>query len=158
MNQRIIIGYLLIVFSIVPITVLSSSDQDLISIESLEYAEKLIQIEKSNGSLISVKALIADNKKKTTQGLMFVESMPDNVGMLFVFEPSRRVSMWMKNTPQSLEILFIQSDGTIINIEKNTTPYSLKSISSKGRIQWVLELNAGFTGKKDIRVGDKLIL
>ena len=89
---------------------------------------------------------------------MFVESMPDNVGMLFVFEPSRRVSMWMKNTPQSLDILFIQSDGTIINIEKNTTPYSLKSISSKGRIQWVLELNAGFTGKKDIRVGDKLIL
>ncbi|GIS86109.1 MAG: hypothetical protein CM1200mP17_06770 [Woeseia sp.] len=76
MNQRIIIGYLLIVFSILPLKVLSSSDQDLISIESLDYAEKLIQIEKSNGSLISVKALIADNKKKTTQGLMFVESMP----------------------------------------------------------------------------------
>jgi len=158
MNQRIIIGYLLIVFSILPLKVLSSSDQDLISIESLDYAEKLIQIEKTNGSLISVKALIADNKKKTTQGLMFVESMPDNVGMLFVFEPTRRVSMWMKNTPQSLDILFIQSDGTIINIEKNTTPYSLKSISSKGRIQWVLELTAGFTGNKGIRVGDKLIL
>ena len=157
MNQRIIIGYLLIVFSILPLKVLSSSDQDLISIESLDYAEKLIQIEKSNGSLISVKALIADNKKKTTQGLMFVESMPEDVGMLFVFEPSRRVSMWMKNTPQSLDILFIQSDGTIINLAKNTTPYSLKSISSKGRVKWVLELRAGFSEKQGVRVGDKLI-
>ena len=88
---------------------------------------------------------------------MFVESMPEDVGMLFVFEPSKRVSMWMKNTPQSLDILFIQSDGTIINLAKNTTPYSLKSISSKGRVKWVLELRAGFSEKQGVRVGDKLI-
>ena len=158
MNLRITISYTLIAFLVLPFKAVPFAAQDLISIESLDYTEKLIHIEKSNGSLISVKALIADNKKKTTQGLMFVESMPENVGMLFVFEPKRRVSMWMKNTPQSLDILFIQSDGTIINIEKNTTPYSLKSLSSKGRIKWVLELTAGFAEKKGIRLGDKLIL
>jgi len=157
MNLRITISYFLIACLVLPFKAVPFAAQDLISIESLGYEEKLIQIKKSNGSLINIKALIADNKKKTTQGLMFVESMPEDVGMLFVFEPSRRVSMWMKNTPQSLDILFIQSDGTIINLAKNTTPYSLKSISSKGRIKWVLELTAGFSEKQGVRVGDKLI-
>ena len=96
MNLRII-SYFLIAFLVLPFKAVPFAAQDLISIESLSYEEKLIQIKKSNGSIINIKALIADNKKKTTQGLMFVESMPEDVGMLFVFEPSRRVSMWMKN-------------------------------------------------------------
>ena len=89
---------------------------------------------------------------------MHIESLPDNVGMLFIFKPSRKVSMWMKNTPQSLDILFIQPDGKIVNIVKNTVPYSLKSIASKGRVKWVLEVKAGFTDKQSIEVNDQLLL
>ena len=119
-------------------------------------AERLV-IETRNGPVaFSVElALTADDR---ASGLMNRQSMPADHGMLFRFDQTRQVLMWMKNTPQSLDILFIQSDGIIINLEKNTTPYSLKSISSKGRIKWVLELTAGFAEKKGISVGDKLIL
>ena len=138
---------------------LSQPNQELTSISDLEnYDQRSIAIKKSNDEIININVLVADTNKKTKQGLMYIESLPDNVGMLFIFKPSRKVSMWMKNTPQSLDILFIQSDGKIVNIVKNTVPYSLKSIAYKGRVKWVLEVKAGFTDKQSIEVNDQLLL
>ena len=84
--------------------------------------------------------------------------MQENQGMLFVFNPPRKVSMWMRNTPMTLDILFIDKDGKIINIEKNTTPYSTKALSSRGTIQWVLEIAGGVSEKLGIKTGDVLLL
>ena len=65
--------------------------------------------------------------------------------------------MWMKNTFIPLDILFARSDGTVSSIAKDTTPQSLKSISSTEPVTYVLELNAGVTDALLIEPGSLLI-
>ena len=89
---------------------------------------------------------------------MHIESMEEDQGMLFIFDPNRKVSMWMSNTPMTLDMLFIDKNGKIINIAKNTTPYSTKGISSGGSINWVLEINGGLSDQLNIKNGDHVRL
>ena len=93
---------------------------------------------------------LATSREQQIRGLMHVRQLPAFTGMLFGYaEPDMR-SMWMKNTYISLDILFIRDNGTISNIEANTEPLSLKSISSTEPVTYVLELNAGVTAKLHI--------
>ncbi len=88
---------------------------------------------------------------------MFVEDLPDDAGMLFIYDRPNIVSMWMKNTVLSLDILFVQRDGIIRNIARDTTPGSLKSIAADGAVCCALELKAGTTETLGIKAGDRLI-
>ena len=58
--------------------------------------------------------------------------------------------MWMKNTPLSLDMLFMDKEGKILAIEENTTPYSLKTIGPIKNASKVLELLGGTVKKKGI--------
>ncbi len=84
------------------------------------------------------------------RGLMYVRHLPDFSGMLFVYSRPQLLSMWMKNTYISLDILFIRADGSIANIEKDTKPLSLDSISAIEPLHFALELNAGITERLKI--------
>jgi len=106
---------------------------------------------------IVIKAYIADTPKKRTQGLMHVSYLPENEGMLFVFRSPRYVSMWMKNTVISLDIVFIKADGTIAHVHQEAKPLSLRSIPSMHKVKWVLELKAGVAEKLKLKLGDKLV-
>ena len=87
-------------------------------------------------------------------GLMNRKSMAADHGMLFKFEQSRQVLMWMKNTPLPLDMLFIDEAGAIIRIAKETTPFSEAIIPSGGPVRYVLELNAGTADRHGISAGD----
>ena len=86
---------------------------------------------------------LAMTPAQKSRGLMHVRYLPEFTGMLFGYERPRRLSMWMKNTVIPLDILFIRADGSIANIEANTEPLSLTSISAVESLNFVLELNAG---------------
>jgi uncharacterized protein len=77
------------------------------------------------------------------RGLMFRQRLPEDRGMLFDFESPRPVSMWMKNTYISLDMLFIREDGTIAYIAENTVPKSLDTIGVSEPVLGVLELAGG---------------
>ena len=117
-----------------------------------------VSIKIDSNESIEFSVLIAESNKDRRQGLMHIDFMEENQGMLFVFNPPRRVSMWMRNTPMPLDILFINRNGKIINIEENTTPYSTKALSSGGTIYWVLEINGGLAKKMGIKAGDLVVL
>ena len=78
---------------------------------------------------------------------MYRKELPDGKGMLFDFSPEQQVSMWMKNTYISLDMIFIRADGRILRIAENTEPQSTRIISSGGLAKGVLEVIAG-TAKK----------
>ncbi len=88
------------------------------------------------------------------QGLMNRREMPADHGMLFVYQKPQQASMWMKNTFLSLDMLFIDEKGRIVQIIPSTTPLSEDNISSKIPVKAVLELLAGTCHKKRIAVGD----
>jgi uncharacterized protein len=87
-------------------------------------------------------------------GEMFRTSVPDNGGMLFVWEVPQESQMWMKNTLVPLDMVFINPDGKIRTILENTTPQSLAVLDSGGPVKATLELAGGLTEKLNIRVGD----
>ncbi len=90
------------------------------------------------------------------KGLMFRKTLAPNAGMLFDYRKPRHVTMWMKNTYLSLDMIFIREDGVITRIEKNTTPFSEKTISSGQAVLAVLEVNAGTSDALGIKVGDHI--
>ena len=99
---------------------------------------------------------IASTTGEMERGLMFRKSLAPDAGMLFVFDKPQPVVMWMKNTLISLDMLFIDAQGTITHIAPNAKPKSLDMIDSKGPVLAVLELRGGICEKKNIKVGDRV--
>ncbi len=76
--------------------------------------------------------------------------------MIFPSETPEARAFWMKNTPLSLDIIFIGMDGRVQNIAADTKPYSLDSVKSDGIASAVLELRAGRAKALGIVPGDKV--
>jgi uncharacterized protein len=91
-----------------------------------------------------------------SQGLMYRKSMPGDRGMLFDFERVEPVSMWMKNTYISLDMIFVRGNGTISRIETGTEPFSESVISSGGKALAVIEMKAGSARRLGLKAGDKV--
>lgn len=116
-----------------------------------------IQFLRTDRTLISeIKAAVADTDELRSTGLMDVYSLPDDAGMIFLFENNRPRSFWMANTPLSLDILFVNSDLEIVRIHRNTTPFSQESIESERPAKYVVEVNAGYTLRHDITEGHQI--
>ncbi len=117
--------------------------------------EKLVIIT-SDGVKHPFNVEMAISNEQQMTGLMFRPSVPADGGMLFDWGQSRDSAMWMKNTISSLDMLFINGDGTVRRIAENTTPRSLATISSGGPVRATLELAAGTAARLHIQVGDKV--
>ena len=91
-----------------------------------------------------------------TVGLMFRKSVPADGGMLFDWGAARDSTMWMRNTVSSLDMLFINQDGSIRRVVEDTVPESLAIIESRGPVRGTLELAAGTARRLNIHAGDKV--
>ena len=88
------------------------------------------------------------------RGMMFRESMDPDSGMLFEFDEPKIATIWMKNTPLPLDIIFVRSNGKILKIEHMAQPYKLRSASSEAIVAAVLELQGGRSKELGIMPGD----
>src|SRR6187549_1574021 len=114
-----------------------------------------LEIVTKNGvHVFSVELATTDKERET--GLMYRKELPDGKGMLFDFSPEQQISMWMKNTYISLDMIFIRADGQILRIAENTEPESTKIISSGGLAKGVLEVIGGTAQKYGIQPGDRV--
>ena len=111
-------------------------------------------VTQSGVQVFSVEMATTDEEKAT--GLMYRKELADGKGMLFDFSPEQQVSMWMKNTYISLDMIFIRADGRILRIAEDTEPLSTKIISSGGLAKGVLEVIAGTARKYRIAPGDRV--
>jgi uncharacterized membrane protein (UPF0127 family) len=99
---------------------------------------------------------LADTQQRQAQGLMFVRSLPDLRGMLFVHAEPKTISMWMKNTYIPLDMVFIDTHGRIQQIVEQTTPHSLDLIRSKDPAIAVLEIAGGEARRLGIHPGQRV--
>ncbi|MEL6868203.1 MAG: DUF192 domain-containing protein [Pseudomonadota bacterium] len=120
------------------------------------YFEPIDVIASAANLCVSLDVIVADTRAQKARGLMYVRNMPPRAGMLFDYEQPRQMSMWMKNTLIPLDILFIDADGDVINIARDTTPLSLDSISTVAPARYVLELNAGVADALQLAAGATL--
>jgi uncharacterized protein len=107
-----------------------------------------------DGQIIStIQAAVADDDHTRSEGLMNVHHLPDDAGMLFIFEGNEPRSFWMANTPIPLDIIFVNSDFEIVRIHRNAVPYSHQRFRSEAPAKYVVEVNAGYTLQHDITEG-----
>ena len=92
---------------------------------------------------------IAEDDYSRANGLM----LPENQGMLFIFEEEKQQYFWMKNTPVSLDMIFVNRENKIVNIQKYTLPYSTRSYGSEGPAIYVIEVVAGYSDQHGIEAG-----
>lgn len=98
------------------------------------------------------KVEIADTPEKQKKGLMGRESLPENQGMLFIYDEPQDLSYWMKNTLISLDIIFIDDDMEVVSV-KQGQPMSEEPITEND-VQYVLEVNSN----SGIEEGDQLVV
>ncbi len=109
---------------------------------------------------IPIKVALADTNEKRARGLSVFQSLPPDRGMLFVFPENSRPHFWMKNMSFAIDIIWI-NDGQIVQIDENalppepdTTESELKLFTPTEEIDYVLEVNAGFSQEHGLVVGD----
>ena len=107
---------------------------------------------------------IADSEDERKNGLSGRKSLPKNDGMLFSFgQEDVFPSFWMKEMFIPIDIIWIDEWG-VVKIHENIQPEPEKSDSEltkyypDGPVDLVIEVNAGFSGKNNIKVGDNVIL
>jgi hypothetical protein len=116
------------------------------------------EILKEGEALIEIKGhrLIVELKVKESErmmGMMYRDFLPENRGMLFVYDREDYLSFWMKNTPIPLSIAFINSDKVIVDIQ-DMEPFTLNPHISKKPALYALEVNRGWFKKRGIGIGD----
>ena len=102
---------------------------------------------------IPVKVEVADTHAKRTMGLQYRQELAEDQGMLFLFAEERVQTFWMKNTPISLDLIFINGRKTIVGIVHRAVPFSTASRSVSSPSQFVLEVNGGFARTHGIEAG-----
>jgi uncharacterized protein len=116
---------------------------------------KMIKVT-SGKRTIKLNVQIADTPKKRDKGLMFVEKLPENEGMLFVFSGETYGGFWMKNTFIPLSIAFLDSDGKILKTldmmpcKEDFCP----TYDPELTYHYALEVNLGWFEKNQIKEGD----
>jgi uncharacterized protein len=107
-----------------------------------------------------IRAELARTPVQWERGLMFRKSLPADSGMLFIFPNEALRSFWMKNTLIPLDMIFISSDNKIVDIKNNFSPCTAEPCpvyQSTAPAQYVLEVNAGITQDKRIKIGENIV-
>jgi uncharacterized membrane protein (UPF0127 family) len=99
---------------------------------------------------------VAESDREQQHGLMFRQSLGDNEGMLFPYPNPREITMWMRNTYISLDMIFIRGDGIVHRIATDTEPFSENIIPSQGEATAVLEMKAGSARRLGLKAGDRV--
>lgn len=125
--------------------------------EAEPFAEDILAVAKADGERLYFNIELALTPAQHAQGLMHRTAMPEDSGMLFIFQSPRKASFWMKDTLIPLDMIFVHPDGTIHHIHHNARPQDETSITAQFPAKAVLELNGGTADKLGIKEGDQLI-
>ncbi len=96
---------------------------------------------------------VASDAPTRQQGLMHRKSMPEDHGMIFIFDYEEVLYFWMKNTLIPLDIVYLNRDGKVVAI-RQMKPLDESSVGSHEPAQFAIELNAGQADKCGVKEGD----
>lgn len=122
-----------------------------------ETVSAMIQVD--DQPVANVTLEVADSPDERTQGLMFRESLPENHGMVFVYDEAEPRSFWMKNTLIPLDMIFVAENGTVVDVEHadppepNVSDEDLERYTSDAPAKYVIELEQGFANETGIEPG-----
>src|SRR3989344_2818368 len=107
---------------------------------------------------VKITAKIVDSEEAREKGLMNINYMPKNEGMLFIFQDLNQYEgFWMKDTLIPLDIIFIDNDKVVDIIEAEPcVEVPCKIYYPKQKTLQVLEVNKGLSNKIGLKIGDEI--
>lgn len=106
--------------------------------------------------------LIAKDDTTRTKGLSDRPSLALNEGMLFIFQEPSDQPFWMPDMRFPIDIIWLDQNKKIVFMVPDAQPCPSRNdcptIDPKKEALYVLEVNAGFAKKYNIKVGDNIIL
>jgi len=118
-----------------------------------------------NGFELTADLAITDDQK--TKGLAIKDDLKENESMLFVYEQPSRQGFWMKDMKFPIDIIWLDSNGTVVHIEHNLQP-CISILNAGSSILncpiytpdkdslYVLETISGFSQKHDVKIGTNI--
>jgi uncharacterized membrane protein (UPF0127 family) len=104
---------------------------------------------------------VVATEMERNRGLMFRTHLDEGRGMFFVFEEPGQPSFWMKNTYLSLDILFLSTDGIVVDLFERLSPCPMEPCpryAPCSPARYVLELAGGFVAHHAVHRGDRIRL
>jgi hypothetical protein len=89
-------------------------------------------------------------------GLMFRETLAPDSGMLFIFDTTRHLGFWMKNTLIPLDIAFADDNGIIVDIQRMAPLDTTTGHVSSAPARYAVEANLGWFAGAGVRAGDTI--
>ncbi|OGC94583.1 hypothetical protein A2389_01620 [Candidatus Adlerbacteria bacterium RIFOXYB1_FULL_48_10] len=112
----------------------------------------------------SIQVEVASNDEQREQGLSDRTSLKVDHGMLFIFDPARKVGFWMKDMNFSIDMIFADEEGSVVKIVSNASPESYtdrqppQTFPSDVPVRYVLEVPAGYANARGIAIGQKIVV
>lgn len=101
---------------------------------------------------------VAGTDLEKSHGLMGVENLPADTGMIFMYEADQVMRFWMKDTPLDLDIAFVRADGVIAEIKTMKAEDTTEVASQSAQIRFCIEMPAGWYAQSQTKVGDAINL
>jgi uncharacterized membrane protein (UPF0127 family) len=102
---------------------------------------------------VRVAVEVADEPREQSAGLMHRHLAGDGEGMLFVFPRVAPRAFWMHNTPESLDLLFLDADLHLVALIPSAEPLSDRVLQPDAPAQYVLEVPGGFASRHALELG-----
>ncbi|MDD4556830.1 MAG: DUF192 domain-containing protein [Alphaproteobacteria bacterium] len=105
---------------------------------------------------VNYKLKNAQTSEEMEKGLMFIDKLPEDEGMIFDVRGYENIAMWMKNTQIPLDMIFSDASGKVVWIYENAIPMSEEYIVPPEEVSFVVEVNGGQVAKYKVKLGDTL--
>lgn len=118
---------------------------------------RVVPLTLPSGKVLQVEVMVRDEDRQ--MGLMFRPSLPEDRGMLFVFDVADFHSIWMKNCRFSIDILWLDETGRVVHLAEAVPPCRADPCPTYGplrRAAYVVELNAGQARREQAVVGARV--
>lgn len=99
---------------------------------------------------------LANSERSRARGLMGRTKISADGGMLFIFDVPADHTFWMKDTPLSLDMVFVDKMLHVVGVIPKATPFSLSGRHVGVASNFVVELLGGTAERLHIRVGSTL--
>lgn len=140
-SKKFLIGFFILIFLIFLFNISQKSGE--------------IKIVKIAGQDIKVE--LAKTIEVQQLGLSGREKLAENAGMLFVFDKIGKYYFWMKDMKFPIDMIWIDENMKVIFIKKDAKSTSpLQNFGPDIDSKYVLEVNANFSEKNNLKVGDEV--
>lgn len=126
--------------------------------KEVEIEDVIIVNEEGKEIVVDVEVVNTDALRK--QGLSGRKYLGDYQGMLFVMDFEGKHFFWMKDMFISLDIIYISSEGEILEIftdQQPCEPDFCPTVSSMSPAVYILEVNSGFCELNRVGVGNEVL-